>query len=204
MPTDPYAPPQSAVGGFTRAEQDIRDNGGQVIASAGQRLAASLIDFAIVLPLVALDLYLASHTRWSDLYMLLPYYLATIFLSIVMVRTYGGSPGKLLLGMRIVMLDGSAVTWKASVLRFSVYLMLELAISASDILTAFAMPDDSYLALDHTARIEALETYAPWWSDYPSYAVMLWMLACAITLLANQRRRTLYDYQAGTIVVRVR
>ncbi|HEY0062700.1 MAG TPA: RDD family protein [Telluria sp.] len=200
--TDPYAPPQASLAGPTRAELSARANGAMSIASIGQRMGASLIDFVIVLPLVVLEIYLSTQTRLAELYMLVPYQLLVIYLFIVMVRTHGGSPGKRLTGLRIVMLDGAPVTWKASVLRYSVYLILGLLISAAEILTAWSMPDDAYLALGYLERIDALELHAPWWTDYATYALMAWVCACAIALLSNQRRRSLYDYQAGTIVVR--
>ncbi|UUZ47526.1 RDD family protein [Massilia sp. B-10] len=168
------------------------------------RIAASLIDFLIVLPLVVLEFYLDAHTRWSALYTLLPYELLTLFLYVFMVGKWGASPGKMLMGMRIEMMDGTRATWKASMLRYVVYWVLGLMISAADIVAAFAISDDAYQALSETQQLDALAQHAPWWGNAALIAISIWAFSCLVMLLANKRRRTLYDVQAGTIVVRTR
>jgi uncharacterized RDD family membrane protein YckC len=46
-----------------------------------------------------------------------------------------------------------------------------------------------------------LSAHAPAWSAPLNYALYAWAFACFVSLLATKRRRTLGDFQAGTVVV---
>ncbi|UUZ53159.1 RDD family protein [Massilia sp. H-1] len=75
-----------------------------------QRVGAYLIDLLVVAPLGALDFFIGGSSHLYPLYIFIPGQCLGLFLHVWMVRKYGGTPGKLVLGLRISMSDGAAVT----------------------------------------------------------------------------------------------
>jgi hypothetical protein len=63
--------------------------------------------------------------------------LVLFVLSILMHRFFGGSLGKLMIGYRTVMADGSPITWRASALRATLMFLIGLLIMAPGPLIAF-------------------------------------------------------------------
>jgi len=199
--TDPYAPPQSSVAGMTPAEKAARDSGALSYSGFWQRVAAYIIDFLIVSPMIALDYFFGGESRLFQLYMLVPGQLIAVFLYIYMVVKFGGTPGKLLLGLRIVKVDGAPVTVKDALLRYGVLWIMTLVMSVMLIKAALSIPEETYSTLGYMARSAALSAAAPgMWAI--SVAMQIWVLGCIISILANKKRRALHDFIAGTVVVR--
>ena len=67
-------------------------------AGFGPRLAANLLDFVIMIPLIALSFWGSSYFRLFEVYYFLPGIVFGLFFSVYLVRRYGGTPGKLLVG----------------------------------------------------------------------------------------------------------
>lgn len=195
-PVDLYKPPAADF-----KDQPAGSTGALAYAGFWQRVGAYVIDLLIVSPLALLDFLYGGETRMFQLYMLVPGQLLAIFLYIFMVTRYGGTPGKLLLGMRIAMADGSPVTVKAAMLRYCVIWGLSLAISVGMIMAAMSMSDAAFLNLSYMARAEALSAHAPGFVATATLLLQLWVVACVITMLANKKRRAPHDFLAGTAVV---
>lgn len=190
--TDPYSPPQSSLGGLTSELPYSR---------FWDRVGAALIDFLIMLPVVGIDYLFGSESRFFQLYMLVPVQVLTVFLQIYMVVKYGGTPGKLLVGLRIAKLDGAPVTVKEAVLRYSVVWVMGLAIVAVTIMAAMGMSDADYSSLSYMERSVAISQRAPL-IGWISGLMQVWIWGNIITVLANTKRRALHDFIAGTVVLR--
>lgn len=197
--TDPYAPPAS---GFTTPLARPGESGALEYSGFWQRVGAYLIDMLIVAPLSALDFFLGGEVRYLQLYLLGPSQLIAFFMFVYMVRKYGGSPGKLLLGLCIRMADGSPVTLKAALLRYAPMWLLGLLMAVAMIMAALSMPDSSHLSLDYMARSLAVAEYLPGWFGAVSVLLQVWVFASLITILCNKKRRAIHDFIAGTVVVR--
>jgi uncharacterized RDD family membrane protein YckC len=199
--TDPYIPPQSSLGGLTPSEQDARAAGELRYSGFWERVGAYLIDFLILSPLVAVDYLYGSQSRLFQLYMLIPGQLLSVFLYVFMVVKYGGTPGKLLLGLRIAKLDGARVGIREAVLRYGVLWVLSLTMSGMLINAALGIPNETYTGFGYLERSAALSEQAPklW---IATLLMQVWVVGCLIAILANKKRRTLHDFIAGTVVVR--
>jgi len=202
--SDIYAPPTVSVAGPTPAELIAKAKGEPVLAGIGQRIGAALIDTLIVIPLYVADVYIGSLSRGADIAMAAVTQIVYLFVFVVMVRLFGGSAGKLLMGIRIANADGGSVTWKAAALRYSVYFVGTLVAAVGRAMAVLSMPDDSYLTQGYAMRVVALKAHEPAWVGPVIFLTLAWAFACLISLLVTKRRRTLYDFQAGTIVVRSR
>lgn len=194
--TDPYAPPSS---GF----KDQPAGSGELAYSGfWQRVGAYLIDFLIMAPLASLDYFLGGEVRLLQLYVLVPSQLLSLFMFIFMVRRYGGSPGKLLMGLRIAMADGSPVTLKAALLRYCVMWALGMLMALAMIIAVMSTPDNSHMSLGYLARSEALAPYLPSWYTPVLILTQVWVWGSLITILCNRKRRAIHDFIAGTVVLR--
>ena len=200
-PNDPYAPPSAALGGPTPLEQFERDSGTLRYSTFWQRVGASLIDFLILCPLIAFDYFLSGQSRMYHLYALGPKELLNVFLFIFMVVKFGGTPGKLIVGLRTVRQDGSPVNWKAACLRYAPWWALNLAIVTLTIGAALGMTDEAYKALGYLERSDAIDAQAPMVQAL-TWLMMAWLFASVVTMLANSKCRTIHDFIAGTVVVR--
>jgi uncharacterized RDD family membrane protein YckC len=199
--TDPYAPPKSSLGGPTPAQQQERDSGVLRYSTFWQRVGATLIDALIFgVPLIALEYFLGGVSRLYPLYETLATELLSAYVFIYMVLRNGGSPGKLLLGLRIARLDGSPVSLKMALLRYVMGWALTVWSSVLTIGAALSMSDQTYKALGYLERSDALDALAPM-SEIVTWLTVAWAVACMITMLMNPKRRTLHDYLAGTVVV---
>lgn len=169
-PTNPYAPPKSQL-----IERVVVDTA-LVRADRGQRLAAALVDGALVMAVLGVMLwleykFLAGGRDWppkgSELLLVqvansMIAFASYILMNGVLLQRYGQTIGKRLLDIRIVRVDGSQATLIDLLLRRYLLLLLIKFIP--------------YVGI-------AVATIDP-------------------LLIFGSERRCLHDYLAGTIVVR--
>lgn len=200
-PTDPYVPPQSSLGGPTPSEQDARANGELRYSGFWERVGAYLIDFLIMSPLIIVDFMYGGSSNKFQLYVLAPAQLLAAFLYIFMVVKFGGTPGKLLVGLRIVKLDGARATIREALLRYAPMWILGLVMSGMMINAAMGIPAETFTSYSYLERGAALSEQASFmW--FATVLMQVWVVGCLIAILANKKRRTLHDFVAGTVVVR--
>ncbi len=199
--TDPYAPPQASLAGLTLSEQAERDSGVLRYSTFWARVGASVIDLLVFMPLIVADIIFSGETRVFKLYMLVPIQLVCAYLYVYMVIKYGGSPGKLLAGLRIVNANGSPVTLKGAALRYAPFWLLGFATSVLEIVAVLSMADADYVGLGYLERAAAIDVQLPMFATV-SMLPMIWVAACFVVMLTNEKRRTLHDFIAGTVVVR--
>jgi uncharacterized RDD family membrane protein YckC len=167
-----------------------------------QRFGAYWIDVVVLLPLVGVNYLLGERTRLFALYYFVPGLVIGVLFHVWLVRRYGGTPGKRLLGIRIAMVDGSPVTLRAAWLRYCVLFVLS-ALSAWGIVRAsLDMGDAQYHALGRVERARQLVAMAPPWHRAVRVAMTCWIWGEFLTMLFNARRRAVHDYLAGTVVIR--
>jgi uncharacterized RDD family membrane protein YckC len=198
-PADPYAPPSSSLGGMTPAEQAARDSGELRYADVWQRVAAQLIDTLFLVPVIVLDVFIGANSHMHALLVSIAVIMLDVYVYIGMTVQFGGSPGKLLLGLRIVNLDGTAARLKAALRRYSVMGTMTMASSVVMMLAVFSMPEELYRSLPFWERGSGAQYEQE--IDYLSYLMIAWAFAGFLALLLNAQRRALHDFMAGTVVV---
>jgi uncharacterized RDD family membrane protein YckC len=166
------------------------------------RLGAMLLDTVILLPLGLLSLWGSWRYRLFDLYHLLPGCLFGLFYSVYLVQRFGGTPGKLIVGVRIRTVTGDPVGYREAILRYAPEFVLALLMSIATIIALYAMSDAEYHALSFTERGRHVADLAPSWYRPLSILLTVWVWGELIVLLTNRKRRALHDFIAGTVVVR--
>jgi len=81
------------------------------------RLVSLILEVIIFIPFILLKMYLDGLGYNIKYYTVLPEFLFYFWFRIYLVKKYGGSPGKLIVGIKIIKLDGSDVTWREAILR---------------------------------------------------------------------------------------
>jgi uncharacterized RDD family membrane protein YckC len=168
-----------------------------------QRLAAYALDFAILVPyaLVARQLIYTSRSAYL-VNLILGTILAIVF-EVYLVKRFGGSPGKLIMGIQIAKLDGSKVGYRQAIIRYSVLFFISILSSAGLLMSLFSMSDLEYAAFTSAqAHVRALEAGAPAWYQPLQIAGAVWVYSEFLVLLTNKKRRALHDFMAGTVVIR--
>jgi uncharacterized RDD family membrane protein YckC len=174
-----------------------------VYAGFWRRLVAMLIDLVVFAPLSFFVIWGTHHYRLFDVYMLIPNVVISILFSVVLVGKFGGTPGKLVLGMRIIRVDGTPIGMPRAFVRNLPELLLWLASAVALCVPLLNMPDDAYLQLaPHLGeRRRELETLAPSWYEPLQILYYAWVYGELLVLLTNKKRRALHDFLAGSVVV---
>jgi uncharacterized RDD family membrane protein YckC len=169
-----------------------------------QRFGAFWVDFVILLPLAGIVYVGDAQSRFFQIYWFIPGLLFGLWYHIYLVVRYGGTPGKLILNMRIAMLDGSPVTPKAAFLRYVVLLVLAELAAIALIMASLRMTDEEWFSLGYLARANRMVEMAPSWYYTVTVLMQIWIWSEFITMLFNKKRRAIHDFIAGTVVLKGR
>lgn len=165
------------------------------------RLAALLLDLVVMSPLIVLSFWGFSQFRLFEVYYFLPGMLFGLFYSVYLVRRFGGTPGKLIVGIRIRKLDGEPVGYREALLRYLPEFILGTLISIALIMPIFHMTDAEYHSLAFMERATRMIELAPSWYKPLQWINAAWVWGEFLVLLTNRKRRALHDFIAGTVVV---
>jgi uncharacterized RDD family membrane protein YckC len=177
---------------------EINDN---IYSGFWPRLGAMLLDGIIMIPVLIVTIFLDSFDKHLNLLTLFAHFLFNFWYSVYLPYKYGGTPGKLIVGIRIVKLDASAIGWREAVLRESVYLIISV-IDAIIMTAAIFMADNEvYKNLGWVQQMEYLDSFAVG-SGIRTSLLQLWTWSEMIVLLTNKRKRAIHDFIAGTVIVK--
>lgn len=165
------------------------------------RLGALLLDCLFLLPLTVLISWGNAQYRLFTLYYLVPSTLFGLFYGVYLVRRFGGTPGKLIAGVRIRKVNGNPVGYREAALRYLPEFVLGLSISITLVYPLFHITDAEYHAFSFMERTKRIVDLAPPWYRPLQIVENVWMWGELIVLLTNRKRRALHDFIAGTVVV---
>ncbi|MCC6794237.1 MAG: RDD family protein [Candidatus Hydrogenedentes bacterium] len=160
-----------------------------------------MLDALIWLPVTVIYIWGSDRYRLFDAYFFLPEMLFILIYDVYFVRLFGGTPGKLIVGLRILKVNGEPITYREACLRYSVDFGFYLLASIALITAAMRMTDAEFLGLGFIARAERLAELTPGWYQSLDYASFVWIWGELVVLLTNKKKRALHDFIAGTIVV---
>ncbi len=167
-----------------------------------RRFAAFWLDFLVLLPLTALVFWGSEQYRLFSVYYMVPGIFVGLFYGVYLVRRFGGTPGKLIMRLRIRKVSGEAVGYREALLRYAPEFLLGLVMSLALIPPLLQMTDAEYHALSFMERSKRLVELAPGWFKPVQIVQQIWIWSEFIVMLTNRKRRALHDFIAGTVVVR--
>ncbi len=168
------------------------------------RLGSLLLDAVFLIPFGFITIYLNSLGKYYFFFTAVPNILIGVWYHIYLVKKYGGTPGKLIAGIKIIKLDGSDVTIKEAFMRHSVLLLLTIfgqAIMAFSLLNADADYFDSLSWFKQQTYIVSL---SPTMHNINLLLTNMWVYGELIVLLTNPRKRAVHDFIASTVVIKKR
>lgn len=166
-----------------------------------KRISAQFVDFFFMLPLIGLVFWIEQQYKTFALIEPVLMLGVGLWFNIYIVKRYGGTPGKVLLGLRIVSVDGRPVDYQQAVLRYSVSFVLGAAASAATVIATMKMPEADYYALGVLERSSKIDQLAPAWCGLVTILSNIWIWGESIITLTNKRRRAPHDFMAGTVVI---
>lgn len=165
------------------------------------RFASFLLDFLVLLPLSAIVFWASQRYRLFQVYYFVPGILFGIFYGVYLVRRFGGTPGKLVMRLRIRKVSGDPVGYREAFLRYAPEFVLAMLMSVALLPSLFRMTDTEYHELSLIERSQRLVQLAPSWFTPLQITQQIWIWGEFIVLLTNRKRRALHDFIAGTVVV---
>ncbi len=144
----------------------------------------------------------SNHFRLFQAWYLIPHMLIFFFYYIYLVKRYGGTPGKLILGIKIAKVDGSKVGYEQAIFRALPEFILNTIMAVALVIATFQITDQEYLSLEMVGRTQYLKSIAPPWAAPLEMMQFIWVMSEFIVLLTNDKKRALHDFIAGTIVMR--
>jgi uncharacterized RDD family membrane protein YckC len=176
----------------------------QEIEYAGfwSRLGALIIDGLISIPLILLVMYLNGRGKEFNYYTLCLNLVFTLWYFVYLPKRYGGTPGKLSLGLRITREDGQPIQWKEAFLRYSVLLAFQLSNSMVMFFSIMQADDATFASLGWMKRTAYLASFYPEYFKLYQWCSGAWYIVGIIVLVANSKCRAVHDFIAGTVVIK--
>ncbi|MBL0743919.1 RDD family protein [Chryseolinea lacunae] len=165
------------------------------------RLGSLFLDFLIVLPIGLFFHFAGGFGRVVHLYTIAPHFMVLIFFHVYCVKRWGGTPGKLIVGLKIVKENGEDVGWREAFVRHSVMLALSLLTMCGTTAAALQLPEDTYGMATFMERSLLLAGVFPVFTQVVSWLSNIWVYGEFMVLLTNEKRKAIHDYMAGTVVI---
>ena len=176
-------------------------DGERVYAGFWKRFKAAIIDTLVILLLV-LPLWRLRHSDDKTLVAIDIILFSLLFMYDVFFNArFGGTPGKLLVGVRIAKPDGSPIGWLEAWKRSSVNILFTLLVLYIQLVPLSQVNDQQFASLAYPERMSLLESYSPSWLTSVNIASNIWFWSELIILLLNERKRALHDFIARTVVI---
>ena len=173
-----------------------------IYAGFWQRLGAFLLDTIFMLPILYLTIYINSLDINYFYITFIPNFVISLWYYIYLPKKYGGTPGKLIAGIKIIKLNGQDIDWKEATLRHLILLILGL-LSMINMLSI--IPDVDYnvfTSLSWLKQSTYLMSLSPIFFKFYTWTSNIWIYSEFIVLLTNKRKRAIHDFIAGTVIVK--
>lgn len=181
----------------------IRYGGERVYAGFWKRFCAIFFDAFILLPISFSLFWLEGFDKTLAIFVVIPSAALRAMYDVFFNACYGGSPGKLAVGIRVTKPNGSKIGWREAVARSSVDLIFALVILYFHVWALTQIGEAEYSNVSGIfEQGRLIQSHRPSWASKVDILVRVWVWSELIVLLLNERRRALHDFIAGTIVIR--
>ncbi len=178
---------------------EIREE--KVYAGFWKRLTAALIDAGVVMLVVFSLTGLLNPNSAITVLILLVATFSFVAYSVYFNYRYGGTIGKLCVGIRITLPNGSRIGLKNALLRSLVDFIFAVCLFLCALMSAVKIGMNGFELFQFISNVELLVSEYPSWSQYLSWGEDAWYLSELLVLLLNRYKRAIHDYMAGTVVI---
>lgn len=105
--------------------------------------------------------------------------------------------------LRIVKVNGDAVTYREALLRYLPECLMGLGGTVAGAMAVLSLTDAQYFAATSLfERSKVIGAAMPDWNAPLSIAINIWFWSEFLILLTNKKRRALHDFIAGTMIIK--
>ena len=177
--------------------------GERVYAGFWRRFCALWVDGFIVMPIGFFFMWLRGLDKTLAMAIVIPSTALLAMYHVYFDACYGGTLGKLAVGIRITKPDGSKIGWYEAFMRSAVNIAFALVTLSIEVWALSQVTHEDYShATGFVERMALLKPFRPSWSPVVLILQQVWGWSEVIVLLFNKRKRALHDFIAGTIVIR--
>lgn len=176
-------------------------NGKRVYAGFWKRFCALLVDGFVILPLMFLCIWLEGFDKNLAILITIPSTALFAMYNVYFNACFGGSLGKLAVGIRITKPDGTKIGWPEAWKRSSVDLILGFLMLCVEIWALIQVNGEQYSATTFALRRQLVQSYYPSWFSIVTTSQQIWIWSELLVLLLNKRKRAIHDFIAGTVVI---
>jgi uncharacterized RDD family membrane protein YckC len=174
----------------------------RVYTDSMDRIFARLIDAAIQLAVALATYPLRTDNAIVNLMLIFVIMLTThAVFDVYCVLKFGGSPGKILMKLRIVTADGGPLTARHAVMRISPWLARAAWATAIGLIVAISLSTDTTGLNQAQGRTVAAQLIPSWLLSAVSAMFSLFAFGDLLAFLTTDHRRSLRDIIAGTVVI---
>lgn len=166
------------------------------------RLGSLLLDSIFLLPVIFLIQYLNGLGKNIFFITILPNILFALWYNIYLPKKYGGTPGKLVVGNKIIRLDGQYIKWKEAFLRHIILFIFTILSVIMMTICLLKADNETYKNLGWLERSQYLMTLSPLFFKIYAWTSNIWIYSEFVILLTNKRKRAIHDFIAGTVIVK--
>src|SRR5262245_6871342 len=152
-------------------------------ATFWQRFAAMWIDFFVLLPIMAVDVWLQSISRVAAILLVVPMTAAYCAYTIYCHGRFGQTIGKHAMGIRVVRTTGERIGWREAWLRSSIDVVFSVLGVASSFIALTAIADAQYYDVGWMQRAQNLEALEPTWLAWTTTAGQVWIWSEVVVML---------------------
>ena len=179
----------------------ITKDGERVYAGFWKRFGAGFADALIILPLIFLFTWLEGFDRTLAIIITITSSILFAMYTVYFNARFGGTLGKLAVGIRITKPDGSRINWNDAWKRSSVDLVFASVALIVDVLGLTQVDPEGYASVGWMERAQMVMAPAPGWYGTISILQQVWIWSEVVVVLFNKRKRALHDFIAGTVVI---
>lgn len=179
----------------------LKGNTSPIYGDFGYRFAALLLDFVITLPVSLVVLYFNSKAL-NNFYITFPCTIVfTLWYYVYLPKNFGATPGKRIVGLQLLKINGDDVTYKNTFLRYLPY-FINTIISVSCMLFCIRLADSNeFLNLDWQEQSRYLSSFLPFGIIIQGTYSTVLVVTDFILYMSSQRNQSFKDVVAGTVVV---
>ncbi len=179
----------------------IMRDGNRVYAGFWKRLGAAAIDLLVWIPFIIFFYYIQSINIPIAIVAAVIYAFSFSIFCIFFNLRYGGTLGKLAVGIRVTKPNGEMIEVREALLRSSVDIIFGLLFACFQVFAICQVDSDKYLIAGYMDRVKLIMPHYPEFSNDMNTFSDVWYCSEMVVLLFNKRKRALHDFIAGTVVV---
>lgn len=173
-----------------------------IYAGFWSRLGSMLLDFIISVPFILLIEYINGLSRLNYYFTFILSLSFIFFYHVYCVKRWGGTPGKLIVNIKILRINGRPVDWEQAFLRYIISIIYSIITAVLMFISLSKINDELFDKLNFAQRSLVLTALSPIpfkiliWFNY------IWIFSELIILLFNKRKMALHDFIANTVVIK--